>query len=191
MNTHLVVPSALMLIAAAVRPSAADDSTKATTSPIAHPMSVSVSAMLVLPSGDASTYSDDSLGVRATFSYRVTPYIAPVASFDYVMVNAKQNVVGQMTDLGFYAFDFGARFTLPRPGVQPFGEFLIGSHNASASGAGAGVNGSNLGFRFGVGLTVPAGDQIAWIAELSYSSATIDRYDIDGFGFEGGVAFSF
>jgi hypothetical protein len=154
-------------------------------------MTLGVAATVMLPQGDADDDANTSLGVRATFAYAFTPYVAALASFDYVMVNADRGVVGAGTDLHFHAFDVGARFTLPQPGaVQPFGELLFGPHSYGADSSAGSDSHRDIGYRLGGGAMVLLGGNAKLVAELAYTTATIDHASIESFALEGGVGWA-
>ena len=153
--------------------------------PVAHAqaaparMALGAGPTVALPQGDADDYSGTSLGARLVFVFWATPMIGVVGSFDYVFVNADEDVVGD-ADVGYYAVDVGARITTPRPAaLKPFGELLVGRHTLSVDSGFADDSESELGLRLGGGGAYQLGARLVGTAQLSYSHAEIDNADVD------------
>src|SRR5688572_19452203 len=118
--------------------------------PAEPPITLGASLTVWLPQGDADDFSDTSLGVRPHFAYRLRPYVAIVATLDYVFVNENEGV----DSITYYAISAGGRLIKSRPGqLEPFGELLIGWHKLDAEA----IDDSAIGFRIGGGATYPVG----------------------------------
>jgi opacity protein-like surface antigen len=133
-----------------------------------------VSLTIWFPQADADDFSDESLGIRPNFAFWIRPFVAVVATFDYVFVNEKDRV----GDTTYYAISVGGRLTTPRPSqVKPYGEFLIGRHKLEGGGA----DDANLGFRIGGGASLALRSNIVATAGLAFSSVSFDAgfFDVD------------
>lgn len=151
-------------------------------------MTLAGSTMVVLPQGDGDDVATTSLGLRASFGYWFRPFVAGVASFEYVIGNEKDGIEG---DYSFYAIDFGVRFAPPsQRRVRPFGEILIGRHTASYDGPGFDDSQSDIGFRLGGGVLWSVGDALSAVAQLAYSTAEIENADVDSLNLELGLSWT-
>jgi hypothetical protein len=154
-------------------------------------MMVTTSAMLVLPQADGDDFAGTSIGMRAVFGYAVTPIISVIGSVDYVFVNEKEEVVSDQVSISFYSISAGARATMQRPGVRPFGELMLGRSTASVSSPRDDSTDSDLGFRLGGGIIYDLGPALVASAQLSYSTVEIEGADLDALAFEGGLGWMF
>jgi hypothetical protein len=145
-------------------------------------ITIGASGTVWLPSGDADDVSDESLGLRGSFTYRFMPWLAGIATFDYIFVNEKDD-----GDIGYYNINAGARAFKPGGRFQPYGELLLGWHKLS----GDLLDDSGLGFRIGGGVMYPMGKLVA-NAGINYSSVSIDvmgfNVDIDALILEFGIS---
>jgi hypothetical protein len=153
-----------------------------------HKMSAGATVVGVFPQGDADETADTSLAVRPQFVYWFHPMVGLVASFDWVFVSEKDGAA----DTIYYDLSAGVRVT-SRSGARarPFGEFQLGRHTVAVDDAD--YEESGIGFRMGGGGTYELGDALQGIAEVTYSSVSIDGFggfgsvDIDAFALEVGV----
>ena len=148
-------------------------------------MLIGVSGTVWVPQGDADDFADTSIGLRPHFSYRVKPFVAVLATFDYIFVNEIDSV-----DITYYSVNVGARFIKPRPGlVEPYGELVLGLHQFEADG----FDDSGIGFRLGGGVLYPFGQKLVANLGINYSSVSIDAglgdVDVNALIFEIGVGF--
>lgn len=178
-----------LLVAILAAPAAAPRT--AAAQPVERPMLASAHAMLVLPQADADDYIETSLGARVAFGYSIRPWVAILGSVEYVLVNEASDTVPDDTSIHYWAIDLGARFTLPRPRVQPFGELLLGRHTAGYDSPTTDDSDSELGIRLGAGLQAPLTPDLRLIAQLAYTSAEIENADLEAITLEAGAAWSF
>lgn len=153
-------------------------------------MSLSTSAMVVLPQADGDDFAETSMGVRAAFTYPINPVFSAVASFEYVFIN-EADIVADDTSIAFYSIDAGIRATMPRTGPKPFGELLIGRFTAAVDDDGDSESDSDLGLRLGAGLIYDITASMTAIAQLSYTTVEIEGADLDALAVEGGVGWKF
>ena len=155
-------------------------------------LTLGAGALLVLPQGDADEFSDESLGARLAFTYGFTPWVAGVASFEYVAVNENDDAEDYDADFTYYAIDLGVRVSPPwQDRLRPIGEFLLGRHTVRYDVPGDEGSESDLGIRLGGGIATPIGGGADFTALLSYASAEIEEADIESMQLEGGVTWSF
>ena len=156
-----------------------------------HPMMLTTTAMIVLPQADGDDFAGTSIGMRAAFGYAVTPIISVIGAFDYVFVNEKEEVVSDQVSISFYSISVGARATMPRAGLRPFGELVLGRSTASVSSPIEDSSESDLGFRLGGGIIYGLGSAMVASAQLSYSSVEIEGAELDALVVEGGLGWQF
>jgi len=154
--------------------------------PAAEPkMAFGAAAAVWLPSGDVDEFVDTSLGVRGTFAFHYRPFLAIIASGDFVFANEKENV----SDITYYTFGAGARLIKSGRALEPYGEFLIGWHHID----GEGTDDSGIGFRLGGGAMYSLSPNLIANAGLSYSAVSIDvgivDVDVDALVFDVGIAY--
>lgn len=119
------------------------------------------------PLDDADDYSDISLGIRPVFTYWVHPVVGLTGTFDYVFVNEESGG----DDVTYYAISAGVRLTLPGGmRIKPYGEVLVGWHFLDAPL----FDESDIGFRFGGGVTYAVSRALQLHAGIDYSRASLD-----------------
>lgn len=150
-------------------------------------LTAGVSATAWIPQSDAEDLADTSIGVRPFVTYAFLPYLAGIATFDFVFVNEDGG-----DDITYYNINVGARLKKPRPGqLEPYGELLLGFHQFETDG----FDDSGIGFRFGGGILYPLSNRLVVNLGLNYSSVSIDvdifEIDVDAFIVEGGLGTRF
>lgn len=148
-------------------------------------MTIGGSATLWLPQDDAEDTSDESLGLRAHFTYKFKDWLAGIGTFDYVFVNEETD-----GDATYYNLNAGARFIKSRPGqIEPYGEVLLGYYVLDAEGA---DSESEIGFRIGGGILYPFSQTLLANAGLNYSTVSFDfglaDFDVAAIILELGIA---
>jgi len=148
-------------------------------------MLIGASGTVWVPQGDSDNFADTSIGLRPHFSYRVRPFVAVLATVDYIFVNETDSI-----DITYYNVGVGARLIMPRPGlIEPYGELLLGWHKLDAEG----FDDSGIGFRIGAGILYPFGQKLVANLGINYSSVSIDAglgdVDVDALIFDLGIGF--
>lgn len=119
-----------------------------------------------IPTSDADDFADVSLGVRPQVTYWIRPFIGVTGAFDFVFVNEDSGV----GDVTYYAISAGARATLPRGQIRPYGELLLGVHFIDTNG----FDDNEFGLRLGGGATYTLSSGLIANAGISYSTTSFD-----------------
>jgi hypothetical protein len=125
-----------------------------------------------IPQSDAEDLADVSLGIRPQVMYWVAPFVAVGGAFDFVFVNEDDGV----GDATYFAISVGGRLTMPgQRRVKPYGEVMIGMHFIDVEG----TDESDIGFRFGGGVSYALSTKLELTGGLAYSTASFDAGFVD------------